>query len=245
MPDSADFLTIDVFDEPPGGLWLWSRRAKRALEQPIAGLRAVTVNHANHATHSLNLASFLPPGRALVAAWDSREAALAAFRGPLATAVRGEGHFSLDGEVAKVSREHDWDSWHGWNPCDEGSEKMSLDEPMVVVVHGVLRPRHLPGFVRNNVHAASRAAFHPGHRGSVDVSSALPFEHTSISMWKSVKLARDYAYAPGGHSHAMKHARAADTHRTGCYLQVRPFASSGSLGLDEPAFPDLPGAQRA
>lgn len=147
--------------------------------------------------------------------------------------------------VAKVGLEHDGDSWHGWNPCDVGGERMTPDDPMVVVVHGVLRPLHLLGFVRHNVHAASRTAFHPGHRGSVDVSSALPFEHTSISMWESVKLARDYAYAPGGHSHAMKHARAADTHRVGCYLQVRPVASSGSLGLGEPVFPDLPEARRA
>ncbi|MBY4208010.1 hypothetical protein HQO44_16200 [Rhodococcus fascians] len=237
-------MTIDVYDRPPGGPWLWSRRVKRALDQPIPGLRAATVNHANHATHSLSLASFLPPGRALVAAWDSPEAALAAFRGPLATAVRGENRFSLDGDIAKASREHEWDNWHGWTPSDEGGERLSPDEPMVVVVHGVLRRRHLIGFVRNNIHAASRAKFHPGHRGSVDISSALPFEHTSISTWKSVKLARDYAYAPGGHANAMDHARAADTHRTGCYLQIRPTASSGSLGLDEPVFPDLPPALR-
>ncbi|MGU3292695.1 hypothetical protein [Williamsia sp. M5A3_1d] len=245
MPDTADFVTIDVFDRPSGGPWMWSRRVKKALRQPIPGLRSATVNHSNHATHSLSLRSFVPPGRALVAAWDSPESAAAAFRGPLAVAVRGGGGFHLDGEVARVSREHDGDNWHGWDPCDEGSETMRLDEPMVVVVHGVLRPRHLLGFVRNNVHAASRAAFHPGHRGSVDVSSALPFEHTSISMWKTVKLARDYAYAPGGHANAMKHARTADTHRTGCYLQIRPVASSGTLGLAEPVFPDLPAAQRS
>ena len=94
------------------------------------------------------------------------------------------------------------------------------------------------------MHAASRAAHHPGHRGSVDISSQLPFEHTSISLWKTLKSAADYAYAPGGHAPAMNHARQADTHRAGVYLRIRPLASTGGLGCDEPAYPDLPDALR-
>ena len=244
MADSADFLTVDVYDRPPQGPWLWSRTVKAALAKGIPGLRAVTVNHSNHLTHRLGPSSYLPPGRALVAAWDSPESALAAFRGPLAAAVRSPRRYSLDGEVVRVRREHAGDHWHGWNPSDHGSRAISSDEPLVVIVHGVLKPRHLLGFVKDNVHAASRAAFHPGHRGSVDISSQLPFEHTSVSLWSTAKLARDYAYAPGGHKHAMEHARAIDTHRVGVYLQVRPLASSGSLGLDSAAFPDLPPAAR-
>jgi hypothetical protein len=42
----------------------------------------------------------------------------------------------------------------------------------------------------------------------------------------------------------MKRARELDTHRTGVYLQVRPLASSGNLGIDEPALPDLPDTER-
>ena len=245
MIHSADYLTIDVYDRPPRGPRAWSRAVKAALGEPIAGLRSVTVNHSNHATHSLSPRTVIQPGRALIAAWDTQEAAMAAFRGPLAVAVQGPGRFSLDGQVARVRLEQPHHHWHGWNPCAAGSEPMSSDEPMVVVVHGILKPKHLAGFVRNNMHAASRAAFHPGHRGSIDVSSQLPFEHTSVSLWQTVKLARDYAYAPGGHAHAMQHARAAETHRIGCFLQVRPLACSGALGLDTDAFPDLPPAVRA
>ncbi|BBY28569.1 hypothetical protein [Mycolicibacterium sediminis] len=245
MPPPADYLTIDVYDHPPRGPWAWSRSVKSVLRQPIAGLRSVTVNHSNHATHSLSPRSVVQPGRALIAAWDSPESALAAFRGPLAMAVQAPGRFSLDGEVARVRLEQPHHDWHGWNPSAEGSDPMSSDEPLVVVVHAIVKPKHLAGFVRNNVHAASRAAFHPGHRGSVDISSQLPFEHTSLSLWQTVKLARDYAYAPGGHAHAMQHARAAETHRIGCFLQVRPLTCSGTLGLDTDAFPDLPPAVRA
>ncbi len=245
MTESADYLTFDVYDHPPGGRWLWSRNVKADLTQEISGLRWATVNHSNHLTHALGPTSFIPPGRALIAAWDSSEAALAAFRGPLASAVQSPGRYSLDGEVARVRLEEPHHNWYGRNPSAAGSRSISADEPMVVVVHGILKPRHLAGFLKNNVHAASRARFHPGHRGSVDISSRLPFEHTSVSLWKTAKLAREYAYAPGDHAHAMEHARVAETHRVGCYLQVRPLASSGSLGLDTAAFPDLPPAVRA
>jgi hypothetical protein len=42
----------------------------------------------------------------------------------------------------------------------------------------------------------------------------------------------------------MQRARELGTHRTGVYLQVRPLASSGNLGIDEPALPDLPDTDR-
>jgi hypothetical protein len=240
---TGDFLTIDAVERPAGGVLRWRRTVRAVLAGGLDGLRAATVNHTNNGTHSI-VPKMIPGGCALVAAWDSPEAAAAAWRGPLAAALDGAGGFSMDGEVARVRRQHDGDAWHGWAPSAAGAEPLAADEPLAVVVHGVLRPRHLAGFLRNNMHAASRAAHHPGHRGSVDVSSKLPFEHTSISLWKTVAMAQDYAYAPGGHAHAMKHALTTDTHHTGVFLRVRPLAATGSLGIDAPAFPQLPPAER-
>ena len=240
---TADFLTIDIYERPPRGRIRWSRAVKGALNGGLEGLRAATVNYANNATHSLAPRIF-PGGGALVAAWDSAEAAHAAFRGPLRVAAEGNDRFSLDGEVVRVKLNSDNDDWHGWRPVDVGTEPLADDEPMVAIVHGIVRPRELTNFIHNNMHAASRAAHHPGHRGSVDVSSKLPFEHTSISLWKTLALAQDYAYSPGGHAKALKHALKTNTHKVGCFLRVRPLASSGSLGIDAPAFPNLPPANR-
>jgi hypothetical protein len=240
---TGDFLTIDVVWPPARGIPAWRRGVRAALAGGLDGLRAATVNHANNGTYSI-VPKVIPGGCALVAAWDSPEAAAAAWRGPLRAALDGRGRFSMDGEVARVRRQHDGDTWHGWSPSADGAEPLATDEPLAVVVHGVLRPHHLAGFLRNNMHAASRAAHHPGHRGSADISSKLPFEHTSISLWKTVASAQDYAYAPGGHAHAMKHALTTDTHRAGVFLRVRPLASTGSLGIDAPAFPHLPPADR-
>lgn len=186
----------------------------------------------------------LPGGCALVAAWDSPEAAEAAFRGPLRVAVEGPKRFSLDGEIVRVKFNRETDDWHGWTPQADGAEPLADEEPLVAIVHGIVRPGELTNFLHNNVHAASRAAHHPGHRGSVDVSSKLPFEHTSISLWKTLALAKDYAYSPGGHAKALKHALKTDTHKVGCFLRVRPLASTGSLGINAPAYPKLPPANR-
>lgn len=243
MSDCPDFITIDAYEHPPGGNVLWRRRVRRALASRLPGLRAATVNHANNGTHAM-IPRVVPAGSALVMAWESRDAAEAAWCGPLRGLMDGRGAFSLDGEVVRSRVEADGDNWHGWSPRAGTAEALDAKEPLVAIVHGVLHPRSLVRFLRNNAHAASRAAHHPGHRGSIDISSQLPFEHTSISLWKTLKMAQDYAYAPGGHATAMSFARTQHTHRTGVYLQVRPLASSGSLGLAEPAFPELPPARR-
>ena len=239
----ADFLTVDVFDRPPGGRLLWRHRAQREVARGIRGLRAVTVNHANNGTYSM-VPNVVPGGCALVAAWDSPGAAAAAYEGPLRALIDGAGRFSLDGHMVRVRVNEEGDRWHGWSPCADGAEPLDKGEPMVAIVHGVLRRGHLVRFLRNNMHAASRAAHHPGHRGSVDISSQLPYEHTSISLWKTYALAQDFAYKPGGHATAMKHSLAKSTHETGVFLQVRPLAATGSLGIDAPPFPSLPPANR-
>lgn len=235
-----DFLTVDFYAHAVRGTPTWRRGAKRAVAAGLPGLRSSSVNWANTGTFTLVPK---PIGSCLVMAWESAEAALAAWRGPLGRALGG-GSYSLDGEVARARVEQKGNDWYGWKPSDAGATRMTGGEPMVAIVHGVVHPRNLANFLRNNLDAASRAAHHPGHRGSIDVLSKPPFENTSISLWKTLDLAQDYAYTPGGHSHAMKHSRDAKTHRTGVYLRVRPLGSSGSLGIDQPAFPDLPAARR-
>ncbi|GGO86239.1 hypothetical protein GCM10011584_08080 [Nocardioides phosphati] len=241
-----DFVTVDVFERPPGGRIRWRRDLKRAIGGGIPGLRGASVNLANDGTRSL-VPHVVPGGTALVAAWESAEAAEAAFAGPLRRAIDGPGRFSLDTELVrvKVDSESEVDTWHGWRPSAEGAAPLADGEPMVAIVHGILRRGRLLEFVRNNVHAASRAAHHPGHRGSVDISSQLPYEHTSISLWKTYALAQDFAYKKGGHASAMTHALKQKTHRVGVFLQARPLAASGTLGLDQPPYPQLPAARRA
>jgi hypothetical protein len=236
-----DFLTIDVFHHAIRETPARRLAIRAALAGRPAGLRTQLVNYAN--TGSFTLVP-RPVGTCLLLAWDSPEAARAAWRGPLGAALGGGGDFRMDAEVARARTEHGDDHWHGWRPSDDGATPIAKSEPMVVLVHGIVRRRHLTTFLRDNLHAASRARHHPGHRGSIDVHTRPPLENTSISIWDTRASAQDFAYQPGGHAPAMKRARELDTHTTGVYVQARPLASTGSLGIAEPALPNLPEAVR-
>jgi hypothetical protein len=112
---SPDFLTVDAFGRPPGGRLRWRRNLKRLIDgDGVAGLRGATVNFANNGTHAL-VPGVVPGGCALVAAWESPEAAEAAFAGPLRQAIDGPGRFSLDSEIVRVriDSESESDHWHG------------------------------------------------------------------------------------------------------------------------------------
>jgi hypothetical protein len=237
----ADFLTIDVYRESARATPARRRSLRAALATRPEGLRAHTINYANTGTFTLIPRHW---GTCLLLAWESDDAARAAWHGRFGAAAGRAGDYRLDGEVARARTEHGDDHWHGWRPDDDGSAPIAKDEPMVVLVHGVVRPRYLTTFFRDNLHAASRARHHPGHRGSIDVHAKPPFENTSISIWSTRAMAQDFAYQPGGHAPAMKRARELDTHKAGVYLQVRPLASTGSLGVDGPALPGLPAADR-
>jgi len=91
-----DYVTIDVFEQPSLDTLRWKRAVRSAISQGIDGLRAATVNHANNGTRSL-IPRVFPVGRALVAAWESADAAAAAWAGPLQVALDGPNRFSLDG----------------------------------------------------------------------------------------------------------------------------------------------------
>jgi len=127
-----DFLTVDAFIRPPGGRIRWRRDLKRVLNNRIEGLRGSTVNYANNGTHSL--APALLSG--------------------------GPGRFSLDSEIVrvKIDSESERNHWHGWAPRADGAKPLEDDEPMVAIVHGIIRRGRLIEFLRNNLHAASRAA---------------------------------------------------------------------------------------
>jgi len=72
---TPDFLTVDAFGRPPGGRLRWRRNLKRLIDDAgVAGLRGATVNFANNGTHAL-LPGVVPGGCALVAAWESPQAA--------------------------------------------------------------------------------------------------------------------------------------------------------------------------
>src|SRR3954454_15783260 len=136
----ADFLTIDVYRDPIHRTPARRRSIRAALADRPAGLRAHTINYANTGTFTIVPR---PLGTCLLLAWESRDAARAAWHGPLGSALGRAGDYRLDGEVARARTEHPDDHGHGWRPADDGPAPIAKDEPMVVLAHGIVRPRHL------------------------------------------------------------------------------------------------------
>lgn len=146
----ADFLTIDVYRDPVRETPARRRSIRAALAARPEGLRAHTINYANTGTFTL-----IPRhvGTCLLLAWESSDAAHTASHGKLGAALGHARDYRLDGEVARARTEHNDDHWHGWRPSDDGAAPIAKDEPMVVLVHGIVRPRHLTTFLRDNLHA--------------------------------------------------------------------------------------------
>ncbi len=144
----ADFLTIDVYRDPVRHTPARRRSIRAALATRPEGLRAHTINYANTGTFTL-----IPRhvGTCLLLAWEAGDAARTAWHGRLGAALGRAGDYRLDGEVARARTEHDNDHRHGWRPADDGAAPIAKDEPMVVLVHGIVRPRHLTTFLRDNL----------------------------------------------------------------------------------------------
>lgn len=244
---AGTFLTIDYVRRPEQGVRQWNAAWRSATGHGIEGLEHGMVARVNRGTMGRGWPSLVPAARTLVLAWSGPEAAHRAWAGPLAPLVAGRDRMSLDAELVRVRSDHaerGGDHWHGWRPTAGDAAPIADDEPVVALIHGMLRPATLVPFVRANFGAARRLTAHEGVHATMAISSRPPLETTSLSCWGSAAQMRAYAYAPGGHADAMRGGRAADWHRTTLFLQARPLACSGTVGRVAPAFPALPAAPR-
>src|SRR4051812_30717331 len=84
----ADFLTIDVYRDPVRRTPARRRSLRAALANRPSGLRAHTINHANTGTFTIIPRHY---GTCLLLAWESRDAAHAAWHGALGAALGRAG----------------------------------------------------------------------------------------------------------------------------------------------------------
>jgi hypothetical protein len=182
----ADFLTIDVYRDPVRHTPARRRSIRAALANRPEGLRAHTINHANTGTFTLIPRHY---GTCLLLAWESGDAARSAWHGPLGAALGRAGDYRLDGEVARARTEHPEDHWHGWRPTYDDVVPIANSEPMVVLVHGVVRPRYLTTFLHDNLHARQPCPTPPrpprqhrrAHQATVREHVDQHLEHTRLS----------------------------------------------------------------
>src|SRR3954447_19526371 len=113
----ADFLTIDVYRDPMHRTPARRRSIRAALADRPSGLRAQTINHANTGTFTIIPRHY---GTCLLLAWESRDAAHAAWHGPLGAALERAGSSRLEGEFPRCRPDLGADLCHGGRPADDG-----------------------------------------------------------------------------------------------------------------------------
>ena len=235
----ADFLTIDVFYHPVRHTPARRRMIRAALAERPEGLRAHTINYANTGTFTLIPR---PVGTCLLLAWESSDAAHTAWHGRLGAALGRAGDYRLDGEIARARTEHADDHWHGWHPADDGAAPIRKDEPMVVLVHGSRAPAlsdHLPARQPPRRQPCAPPP-RPSRQHRRPRKTAIR-EHVDQHLDQS-RLRAGLRLQTGGHAPAMKRGLSA-RYPSGRRSTSRsePLASTGNLGIDQPALPDLPG----
>ena len=177
------------------------------------------------------------PGRVAVMLWAADEDALEeAGAGPLAPLA--DGAAERWEVVLRPAGVHG--SWEGFVPACDAAAGLRADEPAVVLIHGVLKPRYLLAFMRDNAKVGRQLAAAPGYLGGLGLADT-PLTTASFSCWRSARDSRQFAFAAGAHREAYRIDQAEGRHATELFVRFRPVRSRGTLDGRDPFAGVLPG----
>lgn len=124
-------------------------------------------------------------------------------------------------------------TWRGFEFDTSDVAPLDPDEPIVVMIHGVLRVRHARTFYRYNAKAVAHAESHPAYLGGLGLADT-PMTTTSFSFWRSAAGSRDFAFGAGAHAPAAKASRGGTWHDEECFVRFRPLRVEGTLAGRNP-----------
>jgi hypothetical protein len=178
------------------------------------------------------------PGRVAVMLWGADEEALEAARAG-ALAPLADGAAERWEIVLRPASVHG--SWEGFAPACDDAAGLRADEPAVVLIHGVLKPRYLMAFLRDNAKVGRQLTTADGYLGGLGLADT-PMTTASFSCWRSARHSRQFAFAAGAHRDAYKIDQAEGRHATELFVRFRPVRSCGTLDGRDPFAGVLPAA---
>jgi hypothetical protein len=119
-------------------------------------------------------------------------------------------------------------AWAGFTPACAPTGPIRVDEPVVVLIHGVLRARHLFNFTRDSARVGRQLVGANGYLGGLALSDT-PLTTASFSCWRTARESRTFAFGSGAHQHAYKIDRNEQRHATEFFVRFRPIAAEGTL----------------
>lgn len=199
-------------------------------EQPKPG-RVPGLRYADLNTTAPLSSSALPApslGRmGLLAVWDD-DGALERFLAdaPLARRFGHGWHVRLEPLRATGA-------WTGMPPLVEAEQPVDEDEPVVVLTYGRMRYRVAHRFLRASAVAEGQAVENPAVVASTAMARP-PRTVSTFSVWRSARAMKEYAYAGGGHTAAMRGMHQHRFHHEWLFARFRPYAAAGQWDGREP-----------
>lgn len=171
------------------------------------------------------------PGRVAVMLWATDEGALDDAGGALLAPLEDGARERWRVVLRPVTIHGDWAGFAPTPPA--GEPALLADEPVAVMIHGLVKPRHLVRFVRENAHVGAQLARAAGYLGGVGLAHSF-LDTTSFSCWRTAADSRRFAFAAGSHRDAYKAGKAAQWHSTEFWVRFRPLRSEGTFEGRDP-----------
>ena len=214
------------------------RRAVRALRGARAAASAARRGRGVECSRASQTSRFVPdlrhlpfaPGRVGVMSWAATPEVLDEVDGDIRTEL-GQGATETWRVLLQPVRVHG--DWLGYVPDVSETPPLTLDEPLAVMINGILRPRHGAKFVRDNVRVARQLQSAGGYLGGLGMSDT-PLTTTSFSCWRSSRESRAFSFGHGAHQQAYKIDQAEGRHRTEFFVRFRVLGSEGTLEGRDP-----------
>jgi hypothetical protein len=170
------------------------------------------------------------PGRVAVMLWAPETEALATVQetvlAPLAAGATEQWRV-----VLRAVSTHG--AWAGFSPVSDDVALLRADEPVVVLIHGVLHARYVGKFTRDNAQVGKQLMQTEGYLGGLAMSDT-PLTTASFSCWRTSRESRSFAFGAGAHRDAYKVDRAEQRHATEFFVRFRPLHSEGTLAGRDP-----------
>jgi len=172
-------------------------------------------------------------GRVAVMLWASDEDTLSEV-GDFVLAPLADGATQRWRVVLRPAAVHG--AWAGFSPAcaaPADGEQLRPDEPVVVLIHGVLQARYLMKFARDSAGVGKQLALADGYLGGLSLADT-PLTTASFSCWRTVRDSRAFAFGAGAHRVAYKVDQAQGRHVTEFFVRFRPLYSDGTLEGKDP-----------
>ncbi len=108
------------------------------------------------------------------------------------------------------------------------------EQPVVILTRAAIRARHLARFWTAAPRPSADAVGHPDNLASIGIGDVPVLRQATLSLWRSLAGAQDFAYRRAAHREVVDRTRAEDWYSSELFARFVPLASSGTWSGRDP-----------